>query len=87
MNNETWIISDTSLVGPVDPVPVLHELCQVLTRRGCALIFDPERGMVLCSVINNTTGVAIAVSTEIKPGEFKYKPIKLGATFQRKGVQ
>ena len=86
MNDETCIISHTSIIPPVDPEWVLTELCHVLTRHGCALIFDPEQGMVLCSVLNNTAGLAIAVSTEIKPGEFKYKPIKLGATFQRKGV-
>lgn len=88
MNEETKVILDTSLAEPPNAAEVLLELCQVLTRRGCALVSHPD-GTILCMVTaaNGNAGIGIANIAEIKPGVVKYKPIQFGGVFKKLVVQ
>lgn len=80
MSEETKVILDPAVAEPPNAAEVLTELCQVLTRRGCALVAQPQ-GMVLAMVTaaNGNAGVGIAIVAEIKPGLVKYKPVTLAA--------
>lgn len=84
MSEETKVIVDRSIAEPPNAAQVLTEVCALLTRRGCALVHQPQ-GMILCAVTagNGNAGIAIAIVEEIKPGMFRYKPVQFGAAVKQ----
>lgn len=85
MNQETEVTYSTT-VDTGNAEDVLADVAKALRRHGCAMIFDPVNGMALCKIVGLDKGWAIAIVSEIKPDSFAYKPVRVGAAFERKAV-